>query len=437
MTRRPNILLVAADTLRADHLGCYGYGHATSPRIDALAAEGVRAERLFCPAIPTQPSFTTLYTGQHPIAHNVVSHGGRAELDRATPVLAELLLQAGYTTCAVDNLWRARPWFGRGYEYYIDPSVRRGLLLNVTCEEINSRALPWLSAHREEPFFLFLHYWDPHYPLTPPPRYRGMFYEGDPFARDNHSLEPWWEHPLGAVARDTWLRRPEGPITDARYVVALYDQEIRHLDDGIADLLSTVDRLGLAERTLVIFMADHGTSLTEQGIFFEHHGLYDCTIHVPLIARWPGILPAGRRVPNVLQISDLAPTLLEAAGLPVPEEMEGRSAWRLLTGEESAGGHSRVVSLECTWQAKWSLRTPEHKLILSRDGGLRGGPPRELYDLRADPGEERDLAQREPALAGRLEAELEGWIAERLRRLGRTVDPLQEQGISLRHLAPR
>jgi len=314
--------------------------------------------------------------------------------------------------------------------------VRRGLLLDVSCEEINGRAIPWLRANSEEPFFLFLHYWDPHYPLHPPARYRELFYRGDPFDPANRSLEQWWQHPLGAMAKDTWLRRPQGLITDADYVVAMYDQEIRYLDDAVGALLGTLDELKMAERTLVVLLADHGTSLTEQGIFFEHHGLYDCTIHVPLVFRWPGRVPRGRRLPALLHMSDVAPTILEAAGIEVPGEMEGRSAWKMVTGRPAEGGHDQVVSVECTWQAKWSLRTDRYKLILSRDGGLRGGPPRELYDLVADPGEERDIAAARPDVAGRLEDQLEGWIARRLQELGRPADPLREQGISLRHLAP-
>jgi len=437
MDRKPNIVFIAVDTLRADHLGCYGYRHPTSPRIDRLASEGTLCEQLFCPGIPTHPSFTTLYTGQHPVRHGIVSHGGKAQLPRATPVLPELLLQAGYTTCAVDNLWRARSWFGRGYEYYVDPSVRRGLLLAVTCEEISGRAISWLRTQGEEPFFLFLHYWDPHYPLDPPARYRHLFYEGgDPFDRGNHSLDEWWQHPLGMMARDTWLRRPEGLVTDARYVSAMYDQEIRYLDDGVANLLDCLDERGLSENTLVVLLADHGTSLTEQGIFFEHHGLYDCTIHVPLIWRWPGRIPRGARVGGMLHMNDVAPTLLQAVGIEAPEEMEGVSAWDLVRGETREGGHRQVVSLECTWQAKWSLRNDQHKLIVARDAGLRGGPPRELYDLRADPGETRDISQARPDLAAAMEEELEGWIANRLQALGRQADPLREQGISLRHMAP-
>jgi arylsulfatase len=434
MEKRPNVVLIAVDTLRADHLGCYGYPRATSPRIDALAAEGALGERLFCPGIPTHPSFTTLYTSQHPIRHGIVSHGGKAQLPRETPTLPEVMLQAGYTTCAVDNLWRARSWFGRGYEFYVDPSVRRGLLLSVSCEEMNARAVPWLRTHGQEPFFLFMHYWDPHYPLDPPARYQDLFYDGDPFDKSNHSLDAWWSHPMGMMARDTWLRRPQGRVTDANYVVAMYDQEIRYLDDGVAQVLGTLDELGLAEDTLVVLLADHGTSLTENGIFFEHHGLYDCTIHVPLIFRWPGRIPRGRRVPAMLQMSDVAPTILEAIGVPVPEEMEGTSAWKLMTGEQEDGGHPRVISAECTWQAKWSLRTDRHKLIVARDPGVRGGPERELYDLVGDPGETTNIYESDRHVARELEDELEGWIARRLEELGRSVDPVREQGISLRHI---
>lgn len=435
MNDQPNVLLIAADTLRADHLSCYGYLHPTSPRLDTLAAEGALAERLFCPGIPTHPSFTTLYTGQHPIRHGIVSHGGKAQLAREAAVLPELFMQAGYTTCAVDNLWRARSWFGRGYEFYIDPSVKRGLLLSVTCEEINDRAIPWLRQNRERPFLLFLHYWDPHYPLAPPPRYHHMFYDGkDPFDPENRSLEAWWEDPLGSLAKDTWLRHPDGLVTDVNYVSALYDQEIRYLDDAIADLLSAIDELGLTEDTLVVFLADHGTSLTKHGIFFEHHGLYDDTIHVPLMLRWPGRLKAGSRFQQMLHMSDVGPTLLEAAGLPLPDDMDGTSFWPLLTGGTSSGGHDDVVSAECTWQAKWSLRDDQRKLIVSRDGGLHGGPRLELYDLERDPSEENNLAEVDVDTTREMEARLEGWIAKRLEELGRDEDPLMEQGISLKHL---
>lgn len=439
MKDKLNILLITIDSLRADHLGCYGYHHPTSPRIDELAREGVLAERLICSSIPTHPSYTTLYTGQHAITHGIVAHSGKNELSRWAPFLPECFMEAGYTTCALDNLLRVRLWFGRGYEFYIDSSINRPLVVNVSAEDISGRAIQWLRYYRDEqPFFMFLHYWDPHYPFTPPERYRHLFYEGrNPTDPNNHSLDPWWEHPIGAGARLTWLRTPNGHVTDADYVIALYDQEIRYLDDGIDELLEALDELGLAENTLVVFTADHGESMTEHGIFFEHHGLYDAVLHVPLIVRLPGRVPPGLRLSQTFQTQDPAPTILEAAGLPIPGEMEGRSLWKLLTGEEQEGGYDRVISLESSWQLKWSLRTDHYKFILAREPDLYGTPMRELYDLVGDPGEEHNMTEEEPELTVRMEAELEGWIAERLQALGKSEDPLVEHGISLMEGRPR
>ncbi len=430
---RLNILLITIDSLRADHLGCYGYHRSTSPRVDELAQEGALAERLICSAIPTHPSYTTLYTGQHAITHGIVAHAGKNELSRWAPFLPEFFLEAGYTTCAVDNLMRVRLWFGRGYEFYIDSSIRRPLVVNVSAEDISRRAIQWLRFYRDEqPFFMFLHYWDPHYPFLPPQRYRHLFYEGhNPTDPNNHSLDPWWKHPFGAIARDTWLRTPNGPITDPEYLVALYDQEICYTDDGVAELLAALDELGLAENTLVMFTADHGESMTEHGIFFEHHGLYESVLHVPLLVRLPERIPPGLRLPQMFQTQDLAPTILEAAGLPIPREMEGRSLWKLLTGEGQEGGYEQVISLQCSWQAKWSLRTDRYKFILAREPDLYGTPMRELYDLVTDPGEEHNIAEEQPDIATRMEAELEGWIADRLQALGKSEDPLREHGISL------
>ena len=141
MQEKPNIILISADSLRANHLGCYQYPLPTSPHIDRLACQGVLCENMFAPGIPTQPSHTTIFTGQHPVTHGVVAHGGKAKLGRGTPYLPEILLEEGYTTCAVDTLFRERIWFGRGYEYIIDPSLHHVFYASVTQEELNDRAI--------------------------------------------------------------------------------------------------------------------------------------------------------------------------------------------------------------------------------------------------------------------------------------------------------
>jgi arylsulfatase len=433
MKKRPNIILISADSLRADHLGCYGYRFPTSPNMDAMACDGVLAEKMFCPVLPTQPSHTTIFTGQHPLTHGVVSHGGKAKLARGCPFLPEVLLAEGYTTCAVDTLFRERMWFHRGYEYIIDPGVHHVFYANVTQEELNQRAIHWMKHAPTKPFFMFIHYWDVHYPYIPPERYQNLFYEsGNPTDPDNHELDAWWDHPIGAMAHDTWLRSSDGLITDPKYVTALYDREIRYLDDGIADLRGALETMGIADDTLIMLLADHGESMTEHRINFDHYGLYDSTMRVPLIVNWPGgELRKGTRLPNGLQLSDVAPTLLEAACIPAPPEMEGRSFLKQMRGQAEQTGYDRIISLESTWQAKYCLRTNRYKFILAREQDLLGNPPRELYDLESDPGETRNIAGEDPKLSASLEQEMEGWIADKLKLLGRTKDPVVEEGASM------
>jgi arylsulfatase len=433
VSEAPSVILISVDSLRADHLGCHGYRYPTSPRMDRLAAEGALCERVYCPAIPTQPSHTTLYTGQHALTHGVVAHGGKATLSRSAPFLPEIFLQNGYSTCAVDTLIRERIWFARGYEHVIDPSIRHVFYASVTAEELNDCAIRWMRTVPAGPFFLFVHYWDVHYPYVPPEDHNVGFYEGNPTDPDNHALDPWWSHPIGAMARDTWLRTSSGErITDPDYVRALYDREIRYLDEGIRHLLEALEDLDRSENTIVVLLSDHGESMTEHRIFFDHYGLYDSTLRIPLIWRWPGRIPPGLRIPEMLQMTDVAPTLLEAAGLPVPAAMEGRSFFPELAGGEKHGGYERVYGLESTWQAKWSLRTADLKLVVSRLPDLLGNPPLELYDLARDPLEKRNLVEDQPRLASELQSDLEGWIGDRMRALGLKEDPVRVEGASMR-----
>jgi len=426
-----NIVFIVIDTLRASRLGCYGYPKPTSPTLDRLASEGVRFERAFAPGIPTTPAHTTMFTGMHPLSHNIVCHGGGVDLDRKIPVLPELLQRVGYTTAAVDNLFNIKPWLARGYEFYINPASRHRLALLVTCEEINARAIPWLRSHGTEKFFLFLHYWEPHTPYLPPERYR-TFYPQDhnPFSVEHTTFAPIKRQPFWEMFRDVWFNKL-GPVTDAEYIASLYDAEIRHVDDGIAQILDTLDECGLTEETLVVVTGDHGESMYQHDIYFDHHGLYEDIIHVPLLMRCPGHIPSSRIANPMVQHLDIAPTILEAADAKVPSTMEGRSQWPLATGTRDDGGWERIVCCESTWQSKWALRTQNKKFILSRQQDFHNMPARELYDLVADPDETDNIAIESWEEAAAMEAELEAWIAANLAKAGRSDDPLRVQGITL------
>jgi len=188
MRFKMKVILLVIDTLRADHLSCYGYRCKTSPQIDQLARESVLFEKAYSSDVPTQPSFTSMFTGQRGIKTGIVSHSLEYEnLSENVPYLPEILSQHGITTAAVSTLYMMRRWFARGYQHYMNPvaGIRRSLQ-QVDAEEINGMSLSWIREHRHEDFFLFIHYWDPHSIYKPPKSYRRLFYEGNEFDSENH-----------------------------------------------------------------------------------------------------------------------------------------------------------------------------------------------------------------------------------------------------------
>ena len=264
---------------------------------------------------------------------------------------------------------------------------------------MNDRAIHWMKTVPKGPFFMFIHYWDVHYPYTPPDRMRGLFYKGgNPTDPNNHELDEWWDHPVGAMARDTWLRTSNGLITDPNYVTALYDREIRYLDDGIAALSHALEQQGMAENTLVMLLADHGESMTDHRIFYDHYGLHDCCVHVPMIVRWPAgnlkhrqplrALPAvdGRHAHLARSRRQRTARRTRRPELPAAVDRSGRTL-RIRP----------VIGLESTWQSKYYLRTDRYKFILARYPDLLGNPDRELFDLQADPGEDHNIAEERAA----------------------------------------
>lgn len=440
-----NILLLAIDTLSARHMGCYGYKRNTTPFLDKYAKDNVLFESLYCQAIPTTPSFTSIWTGQYSITHGIVSHGGTKNLARDAVVLPDILQgrmpdcileRKPYTTCAVDDLTTFKDWFGWGFEYYINPPTdprERKLVRTVPCEEYNARAIPWLEAHAKEKFFLFVHYWDTHVPYLPLEKYRVLFYKGNPCDPNNKSLEGLWKPPFfergkGKVKKRCFDMLMPG-ITDAEYIAAMYDSEVRHADDGTKELVEALEKLGLADNTIVIILGDHGEMMYKHQIYFAHTGLYDPVIHVPLIIHWPEAKRKGVRIPHLVQHIDIAPTILDMVGISAPDSMEGKSLVPYINGELNKPIYPYLVAQECSQMMKWAIRTDHYKYILSREVDYRGWPMRELYDLTVDPNEMNNLAEKEPEIAKELENTLEDWIARMMKKNGLTQDPLVANGI--------
>jgi arylsulfatase len=426
-----NVILISLDTTRADRLGCYGYSLPTSPYLDAIAEAGVLFECAYASDIPTEVAHTSLFTGRVGLSTGVVAHGSDLSfLPKTEAWLPLLLRQTGFTTAAVDNLYQLKEWFARGYQYYLNTAGNRRW---IDGRLVTDRAKAWLREHRGETFFLFLHYWDAHTPYLPPDGYVQKFYPAGRDPRDparrgmdaayNHKAYPFFKHHHYDLL---------GPVTDPEYVNALYDAELLYQDELLRELDACLAELGLVEDTLLILFGDHGESLTEHDIYWDHCGLYETTARVPVIMRWPGHIPAGRRVPGLVQQADLFPTILEAADVAVPQGRDGRSLWPAIAGEQE-GTREMLFLSECAWQACRAVRTRRHKLIRTWDPGLFNRPEFELYDLETDPQESVDLAGTLPEIRTDLLQKMDEWIASTLR--GRP-DPmevvLRERGLPFR-----
>ncbi len=418
-----NIILIALDTLRADHLGCYGYNRRTSPFLDYIASKGVLFEKCYGSDIPTQPAYTTIYTSLYGVEHGIVSHGSSIQtLPDEVKILPEYLRDAGYTTVAVDNLTNMKPWFHKGYEYYTLPY---GHIQLITADKITAYAIEWLKILREEkkPFFMFLHYWDPHTPYIPPEEYRKIFYQGNPFdPSKGESWESFKKSPFYSI-HSRWITNLLGDVQDLEYVSSLYDAEILYLDHHLEKLYNFMEENDMLDDTLFIFTADHGESLTEHRIFFDHHGVYETNIHVPLIMYSPSLLPKGVRIKSFVEHVDIAPTILNVAGIKVPKNMRGRNLFDIVEGNEEE--KKFIISGECTYQAFRAIVTKDGwKLIKKIGGDLYNRPKLQLFNIEKDPNEERDLREDNRDIVKELELQMEHWVED---NLGEKPDPMRVQ----------
>jgi arylsulfatase A-like enzyme len=415
--RRPNILVIGVDSLRADRLGCYGYPRTTSPHIDRLAAQGTLFEQYWSPHIPTTPGYGSMLTGKDCFGTGLV---GLRQKEFAPDVktLPELLEEAGYATTCVGFTGNAA---SRGFQRYLDYKAWGNLdeAPLRKAEGLNEVFQPELDRLIDagEPWFVLLRHMDPHSPYLPPSPYDRLFYWGDECDPAQNSMAPVMSF---APFRDFFAAWMPPGITDAEFVMASYDGAVAYMDACIGRLLQQLEARGVAEETIVVLTADHGETLYDHDCFFDHHGLYDCTLHVPLIIRYRGRVPAGRRVKGTCCHADLLPTLLELAGMTeaVPDDVTGSSLTDLLNG--MAFSHDEELYLtEATWMRKHGWRTPDWKLIVALEPDFHFKPEVELYDLRADPAEEVNLAHSRPDVVADLRQRMEVHIAERAKATGR------------------
>jgi arylsulfatase A-like enzyme len=422
--RKPNIVLIAIDSLRADHMSCYGYHRLTTPYLDRFASQGTLFERNFSPHIPTTSAYSSMLTGQDVFTTQVVALRHQGPLRAEVPTLPEILRENGYSSTCVG--FGGNP-ASRGFDKYIEfpgwGSWNEGR--SPKAENLNRVALPELDrlVADGKPFLLFLRHMDPHAPYLPPAPYERMFYHGDESDPNNRSMDPVMEFKPFRDFFASWM--PPG-ISDKDYVVAQYDGAIAYMDAAIQSIFTALEAHGIVDETIVVVNADHGETLYEHECWFDHHGMYDNTLHVPLILRYPGKVPAGKRVSGFTHHKDLVPTLLDLAGIEHDGSFDGESVLPMISGDVASHAPSFYIT-ECTWMRKHGWRTPEWKLIVALEPDFHFKPEVELYNLVEDPEENNNLADARPDVVERLRAEMDAHIARRQEETGLPV-PILNQG---------
>jgi len=422
--RRPNIVLLGIDSLRADHMSCYGYHRLTTPHIDRFATTGTLFENAFSPYIPTTSGYASMLTGMDVFSTQVVALRHKGPMRPEIRTLAEILREQGYETVSVG--FEGNP-ASRGFDKYLNfagwGSWKEGR--SPKAENLNEVAIPELDrlASKSRPFFLFLRHMDPHAPYLPPAPFERMFYHGDECDPNNRSMDPVMSFKPFCDFFASWM--PPG-ITDKDYVIAQYDGAVAYMDASIQRIFTALETKGILDDTIVVITSDHGETLYDHECYFDHHGLYDCTLHVPLIIRYPSKVPAGVRVRGYNRHQDLVPTLLELAEIETDISFDGQSLMPMVRGEK-ASLECEFYITECTWMRKHGWRTPQWKLIVALEPDFHFKPPVELYNLVEDPEENNNLAEAEPEVVSFLRTRMNAWIKKRKAETG-LPNPIMTQG---------
>jgi arylsulfatase A-like enzyme len=406
----PNVILIVLDTLRADHLSCYGYARATSPNIDALARRGARFERAISNCSWTLPAHASLFTGRYLHEHGADT---RVPLSDVYPTLADVLAAQGYRTAGfAANTSFVTPEWGlrRGFAHFeayggslADDAVRtvygRKLAVNLLprfgywdipgrkrAHQVNQEFLDWLDRSSPQPFFAFLNYLDVHDPYLPP----------SPFDTKFSRVPPRGDLINFQFQAHAYRRKLVLSAEEIQSEIDGYDGCLASLDDALGALFAELVRRGLDERTLVILTSDHGEAFGNHNLFGHGNSLYIETLHVPLIFVWPGRIPSGARIESVVGLQDVPPTVMELIGGTAASPFPGRSLGRLWRDDDDR--RSGMVLSEVskafdgppgypnTTTDLKSLVTSEWHCIIPASGRAQ------LYAWTKDPTESDDLA---------------------------------------------
>ncbi|HET59823.1 MAG TPA: sulfatase [Chloroflexi bacterium] len=450
------ILLIDIDTLRPDHMGCYGYHRNTSPNIDSIAARGVCFNNTYITDAPCLPSRSALWSGRTGFHTGVVGHGGTAAdphvegnfrgfRDRySESSLTSALRKAGYYTTTVSTFGErhAAWWWYAGWNEVINCG---GGGVEIA-DDVTPHALSWLDEHAEEDnWFLHVNYWDPHTPYRTPEGF------GNPF--EDEPLDPWYTEELRKRCFDgfgphsaqelhnyptpdmfTWINKyprinmPSlSSMAEVKRWIDGYDVGIRYADMHVGYLLDKLHEKGIVDDVAIIVTSDHGENQGELNVWGDHQSADDITCRVPLIVSWPGVVDEPRVDKALHQHFDWAATVLELAGGSVPEKWDGCSFAKEMKEQQEAG-RDYVVTSQAAWACQRGVRFDHdgkaYICLRTYHDGHKDFDDVMLYCLTDDPHEEHNLAKEKPALVQQAMAYLADWHHEQMVTADSDVDPM-------------
>ena len=445
------VLFFDIDTLRRDHMGCYGYGRDTTPNIDQVAREGVRFDEYYCPNAPCLPSRASLITGQYGIRTGVVGHGGTAadlrlegEPRHFTDDYSEngLFMQfrrAGMHTVSFSTFAERHSswWFNAGFNECHNVGLRGG----ESAEMVTPHVLDWIERNGEtDNWFMHVHFWDPHTPYRAPASFGNPFadvpladdwIDESRFAEHRLAIGPHGANEINMWNDDTFPQFPRHPgklenLEQVKEFIDNYDCGVRFMDENIGQILSLMKQKGLYDDDLaIIITSDHGENLGELAIYGEHATADEPTCHIPMIIKWPGA-QKGAVVSGFHDNVDLLPTIKELLNTPTFGDRytyDGVSyAASLMEGADCS--KDSLVLTQCCHVCQRSARFDDYVYIRTIHGGYPLFPEEMLFDVKKDPHQLHDLSKEHPELCAKGARIILDWVDEMMKKSDYAVDPL-------------
>ncbi len=462
------VIYIDIDSCRPDHLGVYGYPRPTSPVMDEIARQSFIVAHCHTSDAPCLPSRAALFSGRFGINNGVMCHEGPAsqlryagrghDHDPERPMWMRALQKAGWETVCFSGFGQRHLawWFSSGFTQNFGNQLPGG---SESADEVASKALAWLKVNgASDRWFMHVNFWDVHTPYFAPQPYWERMTGKPTIAHPNadevaydvqHFYGPrtardWWLHFENCrnPQYGRWTKLPDENILDyelfLRYTDG-YDAGIAYVDEQVGDLLEALQQLGVRDETAIIISADHGESVGELGMYYEHGNCGEGTTHVPLIIHWPGVTTTQQIYTGLTYQVDLPPTILDLVGMRVPTGWDGRSLAPAMRGEALTPRPYLVMNTGI-YSYQRAVRSERYRLIRTIHCGLYPYDPLYLFDMQADPNQRHNLAETKPDVVAELDHALVEWLWQYTTGPVGVRDPFQEQlraGVSPDIYCPR